>query len=92
MIDICIDYICAMIGGRIFHQKSVSIWYHLCISLRRIVSLILWNKLCMVRLYTSIEKMITGPFFTFRYIDDVISLNNSKLSECCLQLQHSKIG
>jgi len=51
--------------------------YKLCFSSRRLVSLFVWDRL-HTRASKKNEKKLARSFnFTFRYIDDVLSLNNS---------------
>ena len=53
--------------------------YKLCFSSRRLVPLFVWG-----RLHTGAsqeKRKETSPNFTFRYIDDVLSLNNSKFGD-----------
>ena len=71
MIEFLIDNICVMFVGRVFQQSAVP-------------TVLLFSPTCffIVRdgLHKKNEKELTRPFnFTFRYTDDVLSLNNSNL-------------
>jgi hypothetical protein len=80
MLEYLIVNIFDMFGGRVF-QQTVGITYgcKLCSSSRRLYS---YEPDFIQVLLKKNEKMLTRSFdFTFRYIDDVLSLNNSRFGD-----------
>ena len=82
MLQFLIDNIFAMFGGRVF-QQSVGIPMSTnCVHLLADLFLYWYEADFIQGLLKKNEKTLARSFnFMFRYIDDVISLNNSKLGD-----------
>jgi len=82
MLECLIDSIFAIFGGRVF-QQTVGI--HMgtkCAPLLTDLFLYLYEAdFIQVLLKKTEKKLALSSNFTFRYIDDVLSLNNSKFGE-----------
>jgi len=84
MLEFFIDNIFVIFGGCVFQQTvSITHWYKLCFSSRRLVPLFLWGRFYTGQgLLKKNEMKLTQSFnFTFRYIDDVPSLDNSRFGD-----------
>ena len=56
--------------------------WKLCSSSRRLVPLVVWGRLHTVASQFVLQKLARSFNFKYRYIDDVLSLNNSRLGDC----------
>ena len=78
MLEFLIDNIFAMFGGRVFQQTY---GYKLCSSSRRLVPLFVRGRLHTGASQEKRQEASRSFNFTFRYIDDVLSLNNSRFGD-----------
>jgi hypothetical protein len=80
MLEFMIDNIFAMFGGRVF-QPTVGLPMGTnCASLLADLFIYLYEADFIQGLLKKNEKKLARSFnFTFRYLDDVLSLNNSRL-------------
>ena len=72
------DNIFVVFGGRVFQQTvGITYGYKLCSYSHRLVPLFVWGRLNTGA--SQVKRKAASPIlnFTFRYIDDVLSLNNS---------------
>ena len=80
MLEFLIDNICAMFGGRVFQQTVGIPMDTNCAPVLTDLFLYSYETDCIQGLLKINEKKLARSFnFTFRYIDDVLSLNNSSL-------------
>ena len=76
VLEFFIHNIFVMFGGRVFQDG-----YKLCSSFLKLVPLFVWGRLHRGASKKT-EKNLSRSFnFTFRYIDDVLSLNNSRFGD-----------
>ena len=77
-----IDNIFAMFGGRVFQQ---TIGIRMCTSCAPLLAYMFlcsyWADFIQVLLKNNEKKLARSFNFTFRYIDDVLSLNNSSIGD-----------
>ena len=84
ILEFLIDNVFVMLGERVFKKDSRHFCrYQLCSSSRRLVLLFVRDRLHTgASNVTYNEKKLVRSFhFTFRYIDDILSLNNSKFGD-----------
>ena len=82
MLEFFINIIFIMFGGRVFQQTVDIPMCTNCASLLADLFLYLYEADFIQRLLKKNEKKLARSFnFTFRYIDDVLSLNNSRFSD-----------
>jgi hypothetical protein len=82
MFDILFDNIFAMLGGRIFQQTAGIPLGTNCASLLADLFLYSYEADFIQGLLKKNEKNLARSFnFTFRYIDDVLLLNNSRFGD-----------
>jgi hypothetical protein len=80
MLEFLIDNICAMFGGRVFQQTVGIPMSTNCVPLLADLFFYSYEADFIQGLLKKSEKKLPRSFnFTFRYIDDVISLSNSRL-------------
>jgi hypothetical protein len=80
MLEFLIDNICAMFGGRVFQQTVEIPMSTNCVPLLADLFFYSYEADFIQGLLKKSEKKLPRSFnFTFRYIDDVISLSNSRL-------------
>jgi hypothetical protein len=80
MLELFIDNICAIIGGRVFATDSRHTnGYKQCSSSLRFVSLFVCCRLHTGAFQENEKKLARSFNFTFRYTEDIFSLNNSCL-------------
>ena len=81
MLEFLIDNIFVMFGGRVF-QQTVGITYRYQLSSsRRLVPLFVWGRLHTEASQEKRKEASRSFNFTFRYIDDVLSINNSRFGD-----------
>jgi hypothetical protein len=61
-----------------FNRQSAYLWVQ---TSRRLVPLFVWGRLHTGPLKKNEEKLARSFNFTFRYIDDILSLNNSRFGD-----------
>jgi hypothetical protein len=82
MLEFLIDNIFVMFGGRVFQQTVGIPMCTNCAPLLADLSLYSYEADFIQRLVKKNEKKLARSFnFTFCYIDDVLSLNNSRFSD-----------
>ena len=82
LLEFFIDNIFAMLGGRVFQQTVGIPVGKNCDPLIADLYLYSYEAHFMQRLLTKYEKKVARSFnFTFRSIDDVLSLNNSRFGD-----------
>jgi hypothetical protein len=82
MLEFLIDNIFAMLGGRVFQQTVGIPMCTNCIPLLADLFLYSYDGDIIEGLLKKNEKKLARSFvFTFRYIDDVLSLNNSRFGD-----------
>ena len=82
MLDFFIDNIFAMFGGRVFQQKVGIPMATNCAPLLADLFFYSYEADFIQGILKKNEMKLTRSFnFTFRYIDDIFSLNNCKYSE-----------
>ena len=82
MLEILIDNIFAMFSGRVFQQTVGMPMGTTCAPLLADLFLYSYEADFIQRILKKNEKKLARSFnFTFRYIDDVLSLNNSKFGD-----------
>jgi hypothetical protein len=82
MVQCLIDNIFVIFGGRGFSTDSRhTYWYKLCSSSRRLVPFSYETDFIHGLLKKKEKKLPRSFNFTFRYIDDVLSLNISKFDD-----------
>ena len=81
MLQFFIDNIFAMFSGRVFQHSRHTNGYKLCSSSRRLVPLFVRGRLHIGAFHEKRKKLAQSFNFTFRYIDDVLSLNNSRFGD-----------
>jgi hypothetical protein len=82
MLEFLIDNIFAMLGGRAFEQTVGIPMCTNCIPLLADLFLYSYDGDFIQELLKKNEKKLARSFvFTFRYIDDVLSLNNSRFGD-----------
>jgi hypothetical protein len=82
MLECLIDNIFAIFGGRVFQQRVGMPMGTNCAPLLAYLFLYSYETDFIQRLLKKNEKKLARSFnFTFRYIDDVFSLNNSRLAD-----------
>jgi hypothetical protein len=80
MLEFLIDNIFVMFGGRVF-QQSAYLWVPT-VLFPPTCSFIRMRQTSYMGLFKKNEKKLARSFnFTFRYIDDVLSLNNSRFGD-----------
>ena len=84
-----IDYIFVIFGGRVFqHTVGISMGTN-CARFLASVFLYLYEADSIQGLPKKDEKELARSFnFTFRYIDDVLSLNNSRFGDFVDRIYH----
>jgi hypothetical protein len=82
MLECLIDNIFAIFGGRVFQQRVGMPMGTNCAPLLAYLFIYSYETDFIERLLKKNEKKLARSFnFTFRYIDDVFSLNNSRLGD-----------
>jgi hypothetical protein len=74
MLEFLIDNVVVIFGGRVFQQTY---GYKMCSSSRWLVLVFVWGRLLKKNEF----KLARSFNFTFRYIDEVLSLNNSRFGD-----------
>ena len=81
MPELLIDNIFVIFGGRVFQDSWHIYVCKLCSSSHRLVPLFVRGRLHTGLLKNNKKKLVRSFNFTFRYIDDVLSLNNSRFGD-----------
>ena len=82
MLEFLIDNIFVILGGCVFNRQSAYLWVQTVLLFSPTCSFIRSRQISYRGFSRKNEKKLARSFnFTFRYIDDVLSLNNSRLGD-----------
>jgi hypothetical protein len=81
MLECLIDNIFVRFGGRLFQHSRYTYKYKLCSFSRRLVPLFVWGSFIQELSKKNETKLSRSFNFTFRYLDDILSLNNSRFGD-----------
>jgi hypothetical protein len=81
MLEFLIDNIFVIFGRRVFQQTVGIPMGMLCSSSRRFAPLFVWGRLHTGDSKKNQKKVARSFNYTFRYIDDILSLNNSRFGD-----------
>jgi hypothetical protein len=91
MPELLIDNIFVIFGGRVFQDSWHIYGCKLCSSSHRLVPLFVRGRLHTGLLNNNKKKLVRSFNFTFRYIDDVLSLNNSRFGDFVDRIYHIEL-
>jgi hypothetical protein len=91
MPELLIDNIFVIFGGRVFQDSWHIYGCKLCSSSHRLVPLFVRGRLHTGLLKKNKKKLVRSFNFTFRYIDDVLSINNSRFGDFVDRIYHIEL-